>query len=121
MYIKGDWKSQVRVKFDWQGSLIFVAWVSAFILGLSRLADWGFALLALFGLMLLVFFVWYQSRAPSPLVKLSALRANRTFKRSLLSAFFIYGSSFSMVFLLSLYLQYTHGLSPSETGQIVLI
>ncbi|MDO7555978.1 MAG: MFS transporter, partial [Oceanospirillaceae bacterium] len=39
----------------------------------------------------------------------------------LLSAFFIYGSSFSMVFLLSLYLQYIHQLSPSEAGQIVLI
>ena len=121
VYVKGDWKSQVRVAFDWQGSLIFAAWVSAFMLGLSRLTDWRFALLALFGLVLLAFFVWHQSRAPSPLVKLSALRANRIFNRSLLSAFFIYGSSFSMVFLLSLYLQYIHGLSPSETGQIVLI
>jgi len=121
VYVKGDWQSSIRVKFDWQGSLIFAAWVSAFMLGLSRLTDWRFALLALFGLMLLVFFVWHQLRSPSPLVELSALRANRIFNRSLLSAFFIYGSSFSMVFLLSLYLQYIHGLSPSETGQIVLI
>ena len=53
--------------------------------------------------------------------RLSALRANRIFNRSLLSAFFIYGSSFSMVFLLSLYLQYIYELSPSEAGKIVLI
>lgn len=120
-YVKGEWKSQHRVKFDWQGSLIFGAWVSAFMLGLSRLTDWRFALLAIFGLLLLAFFVWHQSKVASPLIRLSALRANRIFNSSLLSAFFIYGSSFSMVFLLSLYLQYIHGLSPSETGQIVLI
>jgi len=121
LYVKGDWKDEHKSKFDWQGSLIFGAWVSAFMLGLSRLTDWRFALLALFGLALLAVFVWHQSKVESPLLRLSALRANRIFNRSLLSAFFIYGSSFSMVFLLSLYLQYIHQLSPSEAGQIVLI
>ena len=116
-YVKGDWKSELKAQFDWQGSLIFAAWVSAFMLGLSRLTDWRFALLAILGLV----FVWHQSKIDSPLLRLSALRANRIFNRSLLSAFFIYGSSFSMVFLLSLYLQYIHQLSPSEAGQIVLI
>ena len=120
-YVKGDWKSDLRAKFDWQGSLIFAAWVSAFMMGLSRLTDWRFALLAIFGLVLLAVFVRHQSKIESPLIRLSALRANRIFNRSLLSAFFIYGSSFSMVFLLSLYLQYIHQLSPSEAGQIVLI
>ena len=120
-YVKGDWKSELKAKFDWQGSLIFAAWVSAFMLGLSRLTDWRFALLAILGLVLLAVFVWHQSKIDSPLIRLSALRANRIFNRSLLSAFFIYGSSFSMVFLLSLYLQYIHQLSPSEAGQIVLI
>ena len=98
-YVKGDWKSDLRAKFDWQGSLIFAAWVSAFMMGLSRLTDWRFALLAIFGLVLLAVFVWHQSKIESPLIRLSALRANRIFNRSLLSAFFIYGSSFSMVFL----------------------
>ncbi|MDC9719341.1 MAG: MFS transporter [Gammaproteobacteria bacterium] len=121
VFVKGDWKSSVKAQFDWQGSLIFAAWVTAFMLGLSRLTDWRFALLAVFGLLLLVAFVWHQSKVESPLLRLSALRANRIFNRSLLSAFFIYGSSFSMIFLLSLYLQYIHNLSPSEAGQIILI
>ena len=47
-YVKGDWKSDLRAKFDWQGSLIFAAWVSAFMMGLSRLTDLRFALLAIF-------------------------------------------------------------------------
>jgi len=121
IYVKGEWKAEHKTKFDWQGSLIFMAWVSAFMLGLSRLSDWRFALLAVGGLLLLGVFVWHQGQKTSPLLNLSALRANRIFNRSLLSAFFIYGSSFSMVFLLSLYLQYIHQLSPTEAGQIVLI
>ena len=121
IYVKGEWKAAHKTKFDWHGSLIFMAWVSAFMLGLSRLSDWRFALLAVAGLLLLWVFVWHQGKQTSPLLNLSALRANRIFNRSLMSAFFIYGSSFSMVFLLSLYLQYIHQLSPTEAGQIVLI
>lgn len=121
VFVKGEWKSSVKVTFDWQGSLLFGAWVSAFMAGLSKLTDWRFALLAVFGLVILGLFFWHQSKSKAPLLRLSTLRANRIFNRSLLSAFFIYSSSFSMVFLLSLYLQYIHGLSPSGAGQIVLI
>jgi len=43
IYVKGEWKAEHKSKFDWQGSLVFMACVSAFMMVLSRMSDWRFA------------------------------------------------------------------------------
>lgn len=121
VYVKGDWKSEVPEKLDGWGSLIFVAWISAFFLGMSGLPDPENIGLVIAGLILLVLFVKQQQRSPHPLVRISALRQNRVFSRSIISSLLMYAANFPIVFLLSLYLQFIHQMSPSTAGQLILI
>jgi MFS family permease len=48
-------------------------------------------------------------------------RESRVFSLSLATSFFMYGSNFAIIFLLSLYLQYIKGLSPAHAGQILMV
>ncbi|UTW12904.1 MFS transporter [Marinobacterium rhizophilum] len=120
-YIRGDWKSTTKARLDWKGSLIFAAWLSAVFIGMSGLPDPAhFGWIGL-GAVLLVWFVKQQEKAAHPLVRLSVLRENRVFFRSITASFLMYGANFPIIFLLSLYLQYIHQMSPSVAGQLILI
>jgi EmrB/QacA subfamily drug resistance transporter len=120
-FVKGEWKSAKPEPLDKIGSLLFAAWVSAFFIGMSDVEDVSHLVLLATGIGLLFLFVKQQGNAASPLIRIRALRENRIFSRSILSSFLMYSANFPIVFLMSLYLQYIHGLSPLEAGQLVLI
>jgi MFS family permease len=48
-------------------------------------------------------------------------KESRVFSLSLTTSFFMYGSNFAILFLLSLYLQYIKGYGPAYAGQILLM
>lgn len=120
-FVKGEWKSSKPESLDKLGSLLFAAWVSAFFVGMSDIEDTFHLLLLILGMVLLFVFVKHQGNAKSPLIRIRALRENRIFSRSILSSFLMYSANFPIVFLMSLYLQYIHNLTPLEAGQLVLI
>ena len=72
-------------------------------------------------LMLIGLFVWHQSAIEQPLIRWQMFTQSRQYSCSLAAAFFMYASLYPLVFLLSLYLQYIHQLSPSDTGKIILM
>jgi EmrB/QacA subfamily drug resistance transporter len=119
--IRGDWKSETRERLDWLGMLIFIAWVSAFFLGISGLPEVRSFALVVLGIALLILFLKQQSQSEYPLVRVQGLRENRVLSRSLISSFLMYGANFPVIFLLSLYLQYIHNMSPAIAGQWLLI
>jgi len=118
--VKGDYKSESPQKLDWLGSALFALWISAFFIGLSGLPDLNYAGLLVLGAGLLYLFIRQQANAPFPLIRLRALADNKVFSRSILSALFMYGAHYPVLFLMSLYLQYLQGMSPTESGQLVL-
>lgn len=120
-FVKGEWKSAQAESLDKLGSLLFTAWVSAFFIGMSDVEDVFHLVLLAAGIGLFFIFVKQQGNAASPLIRIRALRENRIFSRSILSSFLMYSANFPIVFLMSLYLQYIHQLSPLEAGQLVLI
>lgn len=119
--LKGDWKSEEKPVFDWVGSVTFAGWAIAVLLGLSAMPSWqgGFTLLV--ALCFGVLFFYHQSRVEHPLVRVTAVRANRVFSYSLISAFLLYSATFPITFLLSLYLQYIKGLPPTTAGQLLIV
>jgi len=119
--IKGDWKSAERGRFDWVGSLLFAGWTTALFFGLSGLPELPFMGLILAGFGLLYVFVRHQIASTSPLVRIRALQQNRVISRSMLTSLFMYGAHAPILFLLSLYLQYLQGMSPAESGQLILL
>ncbi|NNL99674.1 MAG: MFS transporter [Gammaproteobacteria bacterium] len=121
LVLRGEWKMEPRPRFDWQGALIFGAWASALVIGLSWLPSWRGAALSAGSVLLLTWFVRDQIGKEHPLVRLRALRANHVFSYSMLAAFFMYGANFPIVFLLSLYLQYIGGLNPGQAGALLIV
>lgn len=119
--LKGDWKSEVKPIFDWVGALTFAGWAITVLLGLSAMPSWNGVALLLVSLCLGIIFFYHQSRVESPLVRVTAVRANRVFSYSLISAFLLYSATFPITFLLSLYLQYIKGVSPTIAGQMLIV
>ena len=111
----------MRQRFDVTGSLLFSLSISCLFFGVTGLPDAGFIVLLVAGLGLSVGFVYQQRRASVPLIRIDALSQNRIFNRSMLASLFMYGASFPVLFIVSLYLQYIQGLSPGDAGKVVLL
>ena len=119
--LKGDWKAETPPRFDGVGSLIFAAWAISILVGLSSMPSWNGAVVLLLSAAFGWLFFYHQTRVPEPLVQIHAIRANRVFFYSLISAFLLYSATFPVTFLLSLYLQYIKGVSPIVAGQLLIV
>lgn len=118
--LKGEWAEAKGEKFDWVGSIIYGLALLALMSGFSFLPDiMGMWLLAI-GIAGVVIFIIWETRTRSPVLNISLFRNNIAFSFSNLAALINYSATFSVAFLLSLYLQYTKALSPSYAGLILL-
>jgi MFS family permease len=92
----------------------------AIMYGFSRLpaAAGGWLLLA--GLLGIVAFIWWETRASSPVLNINLFRRSLAFTFSNLAALANYSATFAVGFLLSLYLQYIQGLSPQNAGLVLV-
>jgi predicted MFS family arabinose efflux permease len=91
------------------------------IWGFSVLPEWpGFTAIGA-SLIILTAFVLWELKAKSPVLNLRLFVGNRVFGLSNLAALINYSATFAVTFLLSLYLQYIRGLSPTNAGLIILV
>ena len=118
--LKAEWREASGEKFDVTGSIAYVIGIALFMYGFSSLPDTLGIILFVIGAAGLSFFVWWESRIPSPIFEISLFRKNRVFILSNLAALITYLSTFAVTFLLSLYLQYIKGYN-AETAGLVLI
>jgi MFS family permease len=121
MRLTGEWKNDVKTRYDWWGTLIFALFSVFLVYGLSVLpSTWGGVFLGLSAANLTLFIV-HQSRSRRPLIRVQMFRDSRVFSMSLTTSLLMYASNFPLVFLMSLYLQYVKGMSPSHAGQVILV
>jgi EmrB/QacA subfamily drug resistance transporter len=120
VWLKGEWAGARGERFDLPGALLFVVMQVALLLGLTRLTSASGALLLVAGLAALAAFVWWELRTPSPVLEMALLRRNTVFAMSSLAALINYAATAGVGFLLSLYLQYVRGLSPSQAGLVLI-
>lgn len=120
--MRTEWHEAAGEPFDWRGSLVYGLAVAGITLGGSRLDAGGWAIAALLaGLLCLSLFVVFERRCPYPVLDIRLLTGNRIFALSNVAAFINYGSTFGVVFYLSLYLQYVKGLSPKDAGLLLML
>ena len=121
MRLKGEWKNDEKTRYDWWGTFIFAVFSSSLVYGLSIIPSMlGFLMLVLSAISL-ASFILHQSRSRRPLIRVQMFRDSRLFSMSLATSLLMYASNFPLIFLMSLYLQYVKGLSPSHAGQILLV
>jgi EmrB/QacA subfamily drug resistance transporter len=109
-----------RERFDLPGVALVTAGVVALIWALTRAADvgWGSAEIVgslTAGSLLLAAFVWWEHRAPAPMVPLR-LFASRGFALGNITSFFLQGATFAAAFFITQEFQLARGYTPLATG-----
>jgi Na+/melibiose symporter-like transporter len=107
-------------KFDFVGSLIYSLTLIAIMYGFSLLPSMSGAWLIAIGALGIPAFIKWEMKTESPVLDINLLRNNRTFAFSNLAALINYCATFAVNFLLSLNLQYIKGISPQNTGLILV-
>ncbi|SDC57292.1 MFS transporter [Williamwhitmania taraxaci] len=118
--VKQEWADARHEQFDLKGSLIYIASMSAFMYGFSKIPD-NFAIACtVAGLAGLLFFIRVEWKAQYPVLDMKLFAHNRLFAMSNLAALINYATTFAITFIISLYLQYVKGFSPREAGTILV-
>jgi len=118
--LKGEWAEAKGHKFDLIGSVIYSLALVAIMYGLSLLPAMSGAGVILIGILGLLTFIWWEMKVESPILHMNLFKNNTVFAFSNLAALINYSATFAVTFLLSLYLQYTKGLSPQNAGLILV-
>jgi EmrB/QacA subfamily drug resistance transporter len=118
--MKQEWAESQGEKFDWQGSILYMAGLSFIMVAFSTLPSMKGSILLILGLILLVFFFYLEKNIKNPVLNLSHFRHNTVFIFSNMAAFINYSATFAVGFLLSLYLQYIQGMNPRDAGLILV-
>ncbi len=120
--LKGEWADARGEKFDWLGSMIYIAALFGLVSGITHFKEWETAKWITFGGAsgMLVFLV-YEWNTQSPLLSIRPILQNRTFAFSNIATWINYATSFGVVFFFSIYLQSIRGISPKNTGYILIV
>ncbi|MGQ9632218.1 MAG: MFS transporter [bacterium] len=118
--LKGEWAEARGESFDLAGSIIYAIALVAIMYGFSLLPAMVGVLLILAGTSGILGFVIWEMKVGSPLLNMGLFKNNTVFAFSNLAALINYSATSAVAFILSLYLQYTKGLSPQNAGLILL-
>ncbi|WP_051261688.1 MFS transporter [Desulfovibrio inopinatus] len=110
-----------QTPFDIPGALASMTCIGLFLYGGANVDTyWG--LLALGGFLVsFLIFLHLESRSPNPLLNLRLFTGSIDFSSGNLLQFLNYAATFGLTFLMSLYLQLGHGMSPMQAGTILVI
>jgi MFS family permease len=111
-----DWKESKQGRFDVVGSVVWALALPALLLGFTFLPELLGIFLVAGGALGFAFFVWWETQAADPLLRVNLLRHNRAFAFSNAAALINYSATYAMSFLLALYLEFNRGLSAKEFG-----
>ena len=118
--MKGEWAEAKGEKFDLAGSVIYGLALVGIIYGFSLLPKTLGIVLIAAGTSGIFAFVKREMKVKSPLLDIKLFVKNRVFVFSNLTHLISYTATFSIAFLLSLYLQYIKGLSPQSAGLVLV-
>jgi len=118
--IKGEWITARGEEFDLKGSLIYCFALVGIIYGFSLVPAVPGIIITVVGILGLVAFVRWETKVAHPIINISLFTKNRVFAFSNLAQFILYGGTFAVAFLMSMYLQSVHGFSPQSTGLILI-
>jgi EmrB/QacA subfamily drug resistance transporter len=119
--LEGEWAEAKGDKFDLTGALLFSIALFMLMYGFSKLSHaigWYLTGGALF---LLGIFLIREKRIQNPILNVSLFTKNTVFAMSNIAALINYSATSAITFLLSMYLQYIKGLTPKETGIVLVV
>jgi EmrB/QacA subfamily drug resistance transporter len=118
--LKGEWADARGEKFDYIGSVIYSLSLVVVMFGFSELPDMAGLWLLLAGIAGIMVFIAWELKQKFPVFNMVLFRKNKVFAFSNLAALVNYSATYSVSFLLSLYLQYIKGFPPEQAGLILI-
>lgn len=118
--LKMEWREEHTGKFDLLGSASFSLMLLALMYGMSKLPNQAAFLPIAIGLVLLGIFVYVENHVENPVLDLNIFLANRRYSLFNIAALINFSATFSLTFLLSMYLQYLKGLDAQAAGTILM-
>lgn len=118
--LKGEWSEEKGGKFDYSGSFIYSFSLTALVYGFSHLPKKLGFLLVFLGLIGFLFFIIWEANRKNPILDIKIFKNNFVFSYLNLSALISYSTTFGVIFLLSLYLQYIKTLNPQTAGMVLI-
>lgn len=110
-----------RNHFDLSGNLLYIIAVTISLYALTNLSIQRFAwVLLIIGLAFGVLFVWRETRANDPMIRITMFTKDAAFTLSNIAALLNYGATFAITYLLSIYLQTIKVFSSQRAGLILL-
>lgn len=119
--LKEEWIADLGEKIDYIGSTIYGVALICLIYGLSTITKMSGFYIFLIGILGSFIFIKWEFKTISPLVNINLFKESKAFTYSNIAALINYSATFSVTFLLSIFIQYIKGLSPSSTGTILLV
>lgn len=120
-FVPFEWKEGRSKSIDIPGSLLYGASLISVMYGASILPSLQGGALLMAGGGVFLLFLRRMLRTEDPLFDVRLFTGNRVFAFSNIAAMINYAATYSVAFLLSLYLQYIKGMTPSEAGMIMMI
>jgi len=118
--LKTNLISRAPGKIDHVGVLFYSAGLISIVYSSSNLnKTFGWPLL-MAGILFLVLFVIRCKKSPDPIFEIPLFTHNRLFTFSNIAALINYSATFSLVFLMSLFLQKIKGFTPQQAGTILI-
>ena len=120
--LKGEWADARGERFDFLGTLLYIASLFCLIYGTLNQKEGGiYLVLIASGAMGFLIFLAFEYRCSSPILDVGLVIHNRVFAFSNLATLINYAASFGIAFFFSLYLQVVRGYSPQQAGLILII
>jgi len=114
--IKQEWEDE-NIKINTKFMFFYLISISILIYASTNIIKNKF--LFPFSILLFILYTYLEYKQKENFINIKEIGLNQIFIFSNLSAFFHYSATFSISFLLSLYLQYIKGLNPKDSGLIL--
>ena len=118
--LKGEWADAKGETFDVKGSVIYGLSLIALMCGVTLLPGISGSVLITAGFFGLFLFFKWEKKIRYPVFDVTLFGTNRVFAFSCFAALINYSATFSVTFLTSLFLQYIKGLSPGDSGMVLM-
>lgn len=115
-----EWRADERGSFDGLGATLYGIAISILMGGVSLLPGASGIAMVLAGVAGIWLFFRHEHRHPHPVFDVELFYTNRVFIMSCLASLVMYTTTFANVVLVSLYLQYLKGITPSTAGLVMM-
>jgi len=117
--IKMEWKEAKGERFDVKGALLYGFMFLLVMYGITSLPSLQGIVMVVIGAIAFPIFLKLEKKAKDPIINVSIFSGNRPFIFSNLAALIYFSATFAIIFILSLYLQFSKGYSPQDAGLIL--